>query len=61
MSEKRYLRLCGLALIIIGLAGSALAIFTDFFTAVDGTAVFPFGAALGLIILIKLRPRANRK
>lgn len=60
MSERRFLRLVSLALVIIGAGGTALA-FTGFFDGTDGSLAFPLSALAGIIALIRYRPRTKRK
>lgn len=60
MSERRTLRLAALALAIVGGAATAIQL-TGTFDFGEGSLWLPMSAVAGIIALIRLRPRTNRK
>lgn len=60
MSERRVLRLAALTLAIVGGAATAIQL-TGTFDFGEGSLWLPPSAVAGIIALIHLRPRTNRK
>lgn len=59
MSERRLLRLSALALVVFGGGGTMFALI-GLFDDADGTLAFPVSVVVGIVALIKLRPRTPK-
>lgn len=59
MSERRSLRLLALVLVLVGTLGTVAAL-TGLMGGTDGTAAFPASVVIGIVVLVKNRPRKRR-